>query len=134
MEMDQRIMVFSVIAVGGAAGALLRYLFSGFVQKSVDSVFPVGTFAVNLLGAFLIGVFWSMSEEFIVSTYFKLFLFVGLLGSLTTFSTYTLETMNLYLDGETSLALSNILLSNVACMMVLVLGIITSRVVINFFR
>jgi CrcB protein len=102
-----------LIATGGALGTLGRYALSGFAQRSVTFIFPIGTLAVNLIGSFVIGLLWGLFETSTLSPQIRTFLFVGVLGGFTTFSSFSLETLNLLRDGEVKLALLNILLNNV---------------------
>jgi fluoride exporter len=101
------------IAAGGALGSVARYLLSGIDYKVSEGVFPAGTLMVNLLGSLAIGFFWGISEYSVFSSQMRLFLFVGILGGFTTFSTFALENFNLIRDGEGGIAVVNILLSNV---------------------
>jgi len=103
----QRILL---VGVGGFFGAVLRYLISGYVQNLSQSIsFPYGTFAVNIIGCFLIGVLSHLVESQAgVSAEMRLLLMVGLLGSFTTYSTFSSETINLLQDRELFLALLNI--------------------------
>ncbi len=127
-------MKFLFIALGGAIGALMRYGISGLPHRYVDSVFPWGTLTVNIIGAFLIGFLWGTSERVDIAPNMRTFLFVGVLGAFTTFSTYSLESINLLRDGEIKLALAYMLTSNVACIGLCFLGFITSRYLVNMFR
>jgi len=122
---------FLFIAIGGAMGALLRYAISGMTYKYLDGVFPWGTLSVNLIGAFAIGFLWGLSEKIIISPDFRSFVFIGIIGSFTTFSTYSLETFNLFRDGEIKLALSNILISNILSIALVLVGFMTSRYLLN---
>ncbi len=99
-----------LVGVGGFIGAVLRYLMSGFVQNLTQSIsFPYGTFAVNIIGCFFMGVFYHLLESQAgLTTEMRLFLMVGLLGSFTTYSTFSHETLNLLQDHGLSLALINI--------------------------
>jgi len=101
-----------MVAAGGCVGALLRYWISGLTYRVVDGGFPWGTLAVNLLGCFLMGFLWVVFERTIFPPEARDFLFIGLLGALTTFSTFGFETVNLLRDGEFVLALGNILMNN----------------------
>ena len=98
------------VGFGGFVGAILRYLITGWVQRWAKSVtFPHGTLAVNLMGCFIIGLLSQLLESrsaFGVEA--RLFIFIGLLGAFTTFSTFGNETLNLLREGDTLLALSNI--------------------------
>ena len=120
-------MKFLFLAIGGTAGTLLRYLLSGFVSNLTKGIFPYGTLVINLIGAFLIGIFWGMSARFEFSYEIKVFLFIGILGSFTTFSTYTLETINLFQDGEIKLAALNLIISNLGGLILVILGMMTAR-------
>src|SRR5512145_1925917 len=90
------------VALGGALGSVSRYLLGTWTQslsKSID--FPYGTLTVNLIGCFLIGLLSQLAES-------RAFVFIGILGGFTTFSSFGNETMNLLRDGETFNALANI--------------------------
>lgn len=101
-----------LVMVGGAMGSLARFLLAGFAQRYVNNGFPIGTVLVNLIGSFIIGFLWGVFENQPASQ-LRAFLFVGVLGGFTTFSAYSLETLNLFKDGNIRLALLNILLNNV---------------------
>lgn len=99
-----------LIGVGGAVGAILRYLASGYVQQVTRSFeFPYGTLAVNLIGCLVIGFLSQLADArgvFTVET--RSLVFVGLLGGFTTFSTFGNESLNLLRDGEYFLSAANI--------------------------
>lgn len=94
------------IGLGGFAGAILRYLVSGWVQnRSGSIIFPYGTAAVNLIGCFIIGLLTFLVEtrsSFSVET--RAFVLIGLLGSFTTFSTFGSETLMLLRNGRIDMA------------------------------
>ncbi|NOZ04698.1 MAG: fluoride efflux transporter CrcB [FCB group bacterium] len=119
------------IAVGGALGALFRYAISGMTYRFLDGGFPWGTLVVNLSGAFAIGFLWGLSERTTISPEFRSFAFIGFIGSFTTFSTYALETINLFRDSEMKFALSNILISNVLGIILVLVGLVASKYLIN---
>ena len=98
-----------LVGVGGFIGAVLRYLISGLVQNLTQSViFPYGTLAVNITGCFLMGIFSHLVESQAgLTAETRLFLMVGLLGSFTTYSTFSHESLNLLQDHGLSLALAN---------------------------
>ena len=100
------------IGLGGFVGSVLRYLFSGFVQSALKSAdFPYGTAAVNLTGCLLIGFLSQLAEsQSAFTSEIRAFLFVGLLGGFTTFSTFGNEMMNLFWTGESPLAFLNLAL------------------------
>ena len=99
-----------IVALGGALGSVFRYLLGAWTQalsKSID--FPYGTLAVNLLGCFLIGFLAQLAEArgaFTSET--RLFVFIGILGGFTTFSSFGNETVNLLREGGTLNALANV--------------------------
>jgi CrcB protein len=99
-----------LVGVGGFIGAALRYLISGWVQNWTQSVaFPHGTLAVNITGCFVIGMLSHLVESQAgITAELRLLLMVGLLGSFTTYSTFSQETMNLLQDQRLFLALTNI--------------------------
>jgi len=125
---------FIYVAGGGAVGALLRYLLSGAVHSVTDSMYPWGTLVVNLAGSFVAGFLWCLSEEIMVPPQVKTFIFIGILGAFTTFSTYLLETLNLFRDGETGLALSNLLLNNIFGVIVIFSGFFLSQAFISLMK
>jgi CrcB protein len=106
------------IGLGGFGGAILRYLVSGWAQQSSGSAaFPYGTLAVNVLGCLVIGVLSYLADaRGMFSAETRLFVFVGLLGGFTTFSTFGNETLNLLRDGELLIASLNVTTNVVLCL------------------
>lgn len=96
-EMKALLFVF----LGGGIGSSLRYV-AGLLLKTLTSgvVFPVTTFLVNILGSFLIGLFYAASESFALSQEVRLLLTVGLCGGFTTFSTFSNESLTLFSNGN----------------------------------
>ena len=123
-----------MIAAGGGIGALLRYLISGIAYRLFGSTFPWGTLSVNLIGAFFIGFLWAIFEKTLVPANVRGFILVGVLGALTTFSTYSLESFNLLRDGEVRLALVNILVNNFFSIALVFAGIGLAGVLISSFK
>jgi fluoride exporter len=91
-----------VIGAGGFIGSVLRYLVSGLIQRSLGSFeFPFGTLTVNVSGCFVLGFLVQLAEAYgLFSSDTRAFLFIGLLGGFTTFSTFGSETWNLMRDRE----------------------------------
>ncbi len=116
------------IALGGALGAVLRFLISRFIGSLNISSFPYGTFTVNMIGCFIIGFLYTVFEKTLASTMTRAFFLIGLIGAFTTFSTYILETLNLFRDNEILLGFLNIFLSNLFGFISLILGIILARI------
>lgn len=98
------------VALGGALGSVSRYLLGTWTQsisKSID--FPYGTLTVNLIGCFIIGFLSQLAEaRGIFTPEARAFVFIGILGGFTTFSSFGNDTLNLLRDGETLNALANI--------------------------
>lgn len=124
-------MNYLAVLVGGGIGSLLRYLLALFSYRLFSPVFPWGTLSVNLIGSFLIGLMWGFSEHYMVSPNVKLFILVGLLGGFTTFSSFALESFNLFRDGEIKLALFNILAQNLSGIALVLAGFILSGYMIR---
>jgi CrcB protein len=98
------------VGIGGFIGALLRYLVSGYVQNLSHRIdFPYGTLMVNVVGCLLIGALSQLVElQFEITAELRLLLMVGVLGSFTTYSTFSNETITLLQDQRAALALMNI--------------------------
>jgi CrcB protein len=99
-----------LVGLGGFIGSVLRYLASGLVQQiSQSATFPYGTLAVNLIGCFVIGLLSQLADDRgVFSGEARAFVFIGVLGGFTTFSSFGNETMNLARDGEMLPAFANV--------------------------
>ncbi len=118
----------TAVAIGGAAGAVLRWLMAGSVQRLAGGAFPWGTLAVNALGSFLLGfLFVWLIERSTASELVRLALTVGLLGAFTTFSTYSLESIRLLQEGALGMAAANVIGQVVICLILTWLGIQLAR-------
>jgi len=116
------------IAAGGALGAVLRYWTVLAVHNRLGTNFPYGTLAVNVLGSLLMGFLYIwLLERFVASPAMRGFLLVGILGAFTTFSTFSIETLNLIEAGHTGRALANVLLSVSVCVVAAGVGVYTAR-------
>ncbi len=111
------------IGIGGFFGAIFRFLISTFVQKISFSFFPVGTLSVNVLGSFIIG-FLALYFEQMVSPNYKALFITGFLGALTTFSTFSLETVSMLQSSEYMKAILNISLNVIFCLIATIGGMI----------
>lgn len=93
-----------LVGLGGGIGSILRYISQKMAHKIYPIHFPWGTFAVNIVGCFLIGLFWGMSfKSFDTNENWKLFLMTGLCGGFTTFSAFTLEGIGLLKEQKLAL-------------------------------
>jgi fluoride exporter len=113
-----------IIGAGGFIGAILRYLISGWVQHATARPWlPSGTLAVNAAGSFVVGLLFFLGEaRGILSADTRAFAMIGLLGSFTTFSTFSLETMHLFFDGNRAYAVLNILANLGICLLAVLLA------------
>ncbi len=93
-------MIYFYVGLGAAVGGIARFGLSEWLSGRAGTMFPWGTFAVNLLGSLLIGLGIGMLEATSATTETRVFVTVGLLGGFTTFSTYTYETVALLRAGE----------------------------------
>lgn len=104
------------VAIGGAVGASLRYGCTVWLTAMLGKGFPYATLTVNIIGSFLMGVLFSLLEHGILADLPWRSLFgIGLLGALTTFSTFSMDTLLLLQQGEWQKALLNILLNVLVC-------------------
>ena len=122
-------MIAIYLAVGGAAGAIARYYLQGWVVGLFGPA-PWGTFAVNVLGAFLLGFFLTLTEDrFLVPSLYRTFVAVGFIGSFTTFSTLMWESQQLLNVGDAPAAIANLAGSVVAGVAAVYLGVAAGRLV-----
>ena len=122
---------YIAIAFGGALGAVSRYWLNSAVQRFNDSGFPLGTFAVNVLGSFLIGIFFVLlAEKAQIAEQWRPVIVVGFLGGLTTFSTFSLDALLLFEQGHYNTALFYIISSVALCLIAAFAGMQISRVLL----
>ena len=119
-------MLYLLIALGGALGSVARYWLNGLVSATTAAAtFPWGTLVINVTGSFAIGFFYTLTGpngRWFVSAESRQFFMVGVCGGYTTFSSFSLQTLNLARDGEMWQAGANILLSVVCCLVAVWLG------------
>ena len=113
-----------LIATGGAIGAVARFWCAEFAHVFFERGFPFGTLSVNVVGSFLMGFLsiflfykFSFAEEF------RSLLLIGMLGSFTTFSTFSLDTINLFAEGKVWFGVVNVLLSVILCLLAAGIGV-----------
>jgi CrcB protein len=116
------------IAAGGALGALLRYWTSTAVHSRLGTTFPYGTLTVNVIGSLLMGFLYIwFIDRLTAGPGLRAFLLIGVLGAFTTFSTFSMETLNLMESGQPGKALMNILVSVSVCITAAGLGVLAAR-------
>ncbi len=125
--------VISII-IGGIIGALLRYFVSLNVSKTVAGHFPWPTLTVNLVGSFFIGFLWAFFENSSASAYVKSFVFVGFLGSFTTFSTFSLDIFNLMRRNDYTAATLYWLLSTVLGVLFAGIGYFIAKKILKYLE
>jgi CrcB protein len=120
----------ALVGLGGFVGSVLRYGVSGFAQRwDPAASFPYGTLAVNALGCFAIGVLAGLSESRqLFGPELRLFVFIGVLGGFTTFSTFGYETHALLREGDQLKAGANVLASVALCLVFVWLGHALGRI------
>jgi CrcB protein len=122
-----------LVAVGGAVGSVLRYLLASAIQRVNGSVFPLGTVVVNIVGCFLIGLLyiWIIEREgprgWAAPQELRALLMIGVMGGFTTFSSFSLETLLLAMQGNYGNAALNVIVSVVACLLGTGLAIVLAR-------
>jgi len=115
------------IAIGGALGSVRRFWCNGLISEKFGQTFPWGTLLINVAGSFIIGFFGALTSpegrmEPPTRAFTTQFLMIGVCGGYTTFSSFSLQTLNLLRDGEWLYAGGNLLLSVVLCMIAVWLG------------
>jgi fluoride exporter len=93
--------MFFIVGIGSFIGGSLRYVSNIYIQKYFYSSFPLGTFTINIVGCFLIGIFMALGEKGnLLSPEIRMFLTTGFCGGFTTFSTFSYENLNLIKNKE----------------------------------
>lgn len=92
--------IILVVGFGSFIGGMARYLVTIFIQNKLLSTFPYGTMAVNIMGCFLIGVVYSISERGNMAAEWRMFLATGILGGFTTFSSFSNDTVGMLRDAQ----------------------------------
>ncbi len=123
------------VALGGSFGAVLRFFISTGVYQWLGRDFPYGTLAVNVLGSFLIGLMTEalILEKVALSMEYRSAILIGLFGSLTTFSTFSLESLYLIEQGQFIKASLNIFISVFTCILAVWVGLLVGKILFTHF-
>jgi len=120
---------FLIISLGAILGANLRYWVGGWAADRFGTTFPYGTLIINLTGSFVLAFFMTLAtERFLIDPRWRLLVAVGFLGGYTTFSSYTYESVNLILQGQSWLGLLNLFGSSFRGGITAVAGVLLGRV------
>ncbi|MCF8363415.1 MAG: fluoride efflux transporter CrcB [Prolixibacteraceae bacterium] len=120
-----------IVGTGGFLGSVSRYLGQVAVEKVMHSSFPWGTFAVNILGSFIIGILYALAEKGnLLSVEWRLFLTVGFCGGFTTFSTFAYNNLTLLKDQAIGMLLLNTLGSVILGILMVYAGIVAIRIIL----
>ncbi|MCW5557947.1 MAG: fluoride efflux transporter CrcB [Verrucomicrobiae bacterium] len=114
-----------LIFLGGGLGSLVRWGLSGFVARHWGETFPWGTLVINVTGSFAIGLFATLTGpegRFLAPIAFRQFFMIGVCGGYTTFSSFSLQTLNLVEEGQMFRAGANVVLSILLCLIAVWLG------------
>lgn len=122
---------YLLVAIGGALGSMARFWIGGIIGARMGETFPWGTVIVNITGSFLIGLVFAVTEpgsRWLASPNTRAFLMTGICGGYTTFSSFSLQTLNLLRDGEWLYATGNVVFSVTVCMLAVWLGFLLGTV------
>lgn len=123
--MASSVIQYVVLGLGGALGTMLRFGLGTFVDQRTEGTFPWGTILVNISGCFIIGFINAITApeaRLLVPTLLRQFIMIGILGGYTTFSSFSLQTLNLAQQQEWPAAIGNVLISVVSCLLSVWLG------------
>lgn len=117
-----------MVGIGGFAGSILRFFVSYMYSRWLTIHFPLGTFTVNIMGSFLIGLIFGLAEEYPPFENYRLLLATGFCGGFTTFSAFASENLSLLEKGHIGLALFYMLSSMLLGIIAVFLGIMISKI------
>ena len=121
-------MNYLFVFLGGGLGSVTRFFLSNIVNQFFGIHFPHGTLAVNVIGSFIIGVLFSINEHRLDSIpIFRQLVFIGFLGGFTTFSSFSLETMYLFLQAKFLSAILNVFLNLSLCLIAVTSGYLVAK-------
>jgi len=119
----------ALVAIGGLTGAISRYRIDSHVSSKIKHRIPFGTLSVNLFGSFIIGLAYELFKHHIMSSEFKIFIITGFLGAFTTFSSYSLHTLNLFEENKFKEGLTNLFLNNFLGIFMVFIGTFAGNII-----
>jgi CrcB protein len=122
--------IYLAVAVGGAIGSVGRFWLASFMLRLTGPQFPWGTILINILGSFVIGWFAAITAaggRYQASNDMRAFIMIGICGGFTTFSSFSLQTVDLLRSGEPARAAANVAVSVAACLSATALGLMLGR-------
>lgn len=125
---------YIILMLGGALGTAARFFINTYTNNLFGNVFPFGTLAINSAGSFLIGLIWGFWESASETSLIRTFAIIGVLGGFTTFSSFSLETLNMLKQSQFKLALLNVFANNVLAIVSVFLGYSLSTVFYKLSR
>ncbi len=127
-KLEHKLIKYFIVFIGSGIGGFFRYLLSSTIQKYFSPYFPLGILIINILGSFILGMMiFGLDEKELISPSLKLFIGIGLCDGFTTFSTFSLETFNLFKDGQVLYGSINILLSVFVSLTGIYIAYLTTR-------
>ena len=125
---------YLLVGIGAAGGGMARYWLAGIVQKILPATMPYGTLTVNIIGGFIIGfILYFFDSNNLISPEVKILLTIGFCGGLTTFSAFSLETFNMFIDAEYLFAFLNIFLNVFFSLLATGLGFLLSKLIWSMY-
>lgn len=129
-------LIYVWLGFGGALGTVMRFWLNGLVSRHF-ATFPMGTLVINVTGSFFISFFATLTDpqgRFLVRPMYRNFFMTGVCGGYTTFSSFSLQTLNLARDGEWLYAGLNASSSLILCLFAAWLGHVTAELGLNLFK